>query len=314
MKTYRFTLRPMSAFGTPLMGDTLFGQLCWAIVHRFSSEKLTALLQGYDSQKPFMVVSNAMPAGYIPMPVLPSGLWYQKLDADRKKLKKLAWIKADSIASQAVNQWQGIAFHQQEKQVISSGIEYEQLHNSINRQTQTTGEDAFAPFATSQVRYENGTEFDLYIVLDEQRFSLSDLQLVLQDIGQFGYGRDASTGLGKFILTDQPQQVDFSNSKANAYLTLANTAPQNLGLDKSRCFYQLTTRFGRHGSLAALDENPFKKPIILAKAGAIFTPEQWIDRSFLGNGLTSVSFSQTNAVHQGYAPVISVELDFTDKE
>lgn len=314
MKTYRFTLRPVSAFGTPLMGDTLFGQLCWAIYHRFSEEKLVTLLQGYDNQQPFLVVSNAVPRGYLPLPALPSGLWYSNLNADRKKLKKLAWIKAESVTNKAVNVWQELTFHQQENELISSSVEYDQLHNTINRQTQTTGEDAFAPFSTSQIRYKTGIEFDLYIVLDEQRFSLDELTQVLTDIGQFGYGRDASTGLGKFILIGQPQAVNLDNTKANAYLTLANCAPQNLGLDKERCFYQITTRFGRHGSLAALDKSPFKKPIILAKAGAIFTPQEWKNRCFLGNGLTDVSFVQKNAVHQGYAPIIAVNLEFTYKE
>ena len=45
MKTYRLTLRPLTAFGTPLAGDTLFGQLCWALRHRLGNAALTRLLE-----------------------------------------------------------------------------------------------------------------------------------------------------------------------------------------------------------------------------------------------------------------------------
>lgn len=58
MKLYRFTLTPQSAMGTPLVGDTLFGQLCWAVRNRFGEARLSELLEGYTAQRPFMVVSD----------------------------------------------------------------------------------------------------------------------------------------------------------------------------------------------------------------------------------------------------------------
>ena len=50
-----FTLTPKTAFATPLVGDTLFGQCCWVIRHILSAEKLTEILTGYTDHKPFMV-------------------------------------------------------------------------------------------------------------------------------------------------------------------------------------------------------------------------------------------------------------------
>ena len=47
MKALKFTLRPLSAFGTPLAGDTLFGHLCWALALRRGSAGLSTLLDGY---------------------------------------------------------------------------------------------------------------------------------------------------------------------------------------------------------------------------------------------------------------------------
>ena len=33
MKLYDVTIHPLSAFGTPLKGDTLFGQFCWQVAY-----------------------------------------------------------------------------------------------------------------------------------------------------------------------------------------------------------------------------------------------------------------------------------------
>jgi len=311
MKLYRFTLTPQSGFGTPLVGDSLFGQLCWAIANRFGQARLTELLVGYTEQKPFMVVSDAFPKGYLPLPTLPSKFWKTSDEHknDRKKLKKVQWVKFEDTQQQAVAFWQEFAINAQLEFKKESQDQY---HNTIDRKTGTTGDGIFAPYVTNVTWYAQNQAFDLYVVLDEQRFSMDNVLQVLQDVGQFGFGRDASIGLGKFSV-ELDQSVEFSEKNANCYLTLANCAPQNLGLDKTRCFYQITTRFGRHGGVQALSANPFKKPIILAKPAAIFTPNAYQERSFLGNGLGGVSFAQPNAIHQGYAPVMPLCVEFPNE-
>ena len=52
----------------------------------------------------------------------------------------------------------------------------------------------------------------------------------------------------------------------------------------------------------------------MAKSAAIFTPEKYEPRLFLGNGLSGISNSQPNAVHQGYAPVLNLFVDFKHKD
>lgn len=306
MKGYRITITPLSAFGTPLVGDTLFGQICWAIVNRFGEQKLTGLLQGYQHHKPFLVVSDGFPCGYIPLPCLPSFYWKNDRDLDHKALKKKKWLSCKNLGL-PLAQWQQEAKSEQEIYKQSLTQVEDQFHNIINRQTNTTGEGEFAPYSLEQIWYTPKAVLDVYIVLDENRLDLASFEQVLSDIAQFGFGRDASIGLGKFNFTIESHQWQ-SSENSNAYLTLANSAPQNLELDKKQCFYQITTRFGRHGDRQVFAGSPFKKPIILAKAGAIFTPYQYRQVSFIGNGLTNISINQPNAVHQGYAPVIAVNL------
>ena len=310
MKLYRFTLSPQSAMGTSLVGDTLFGQLCWAVRNRFGEARLTALLEGYTEQRPFMVVSDAFPQGFLPLPTLPSKFWQTKTETDRKSLKKAQWVNIEDAENSAVKFWQECALQANVKFEKES---QDQFHNTIDRQTNTTGEGQFAPYSTMLTWFGTVQKFDLYIVLDENRFTLEELQQVLNDVGSFGFGRDGSIGLGKFQCIN-PQVVNFLQQNANCYLTLANCAPKNLGLNKEYCYYQITTRFGRHGDIQALSSNPFKKPIILAKPAAIFTPEKYEPRLFLGNGLSCISHAQPEAVHQGYAPVLNLFVDFEHKD
>lgn len=207
-----------------------------------------------------------MPCGYLPLPTLPSRFWQQEENADRKKLKKKQWIAIEESERQAVGLWQKFAKAENE---LFSKENRDQPHNTLNRLTASTGKGEFAPYTMSQIWYEPNTLLDLYIVIDEARISLSEMTALLTDIGTFGFGRDASIGLGKFVV-DKAEAFGYSKQNANAYLALANCSPQNLGLRKERCYYQISTRFGRHGSLAVFNGNPFKKPIILTKSGAVF--------------------------------------------
>ena len=72
MNSFRLTLHPRSAFGTPLAGDTLFGQLCWALRHLLGNTRLNTLLDGYTNGQPFAVISDALPKRFLPLPILPS--------------------------------------------------------------------------------------------------------------------------------------------------------------------------------------------------------------------------------------------------
>ncbi|MEH8138172.1 type III-A CRISPR-associated RAMP protein Csm4 [Gallibacterium anatis] len=308
MQTYRVFLNPESAFGTPLVGDTLFGQLCWAIVHRYGEARLNDLLKTYCDDKPFMVVSDAFLHNYIPLPCLPLGYWEKQDNIDHKMLKKKRWISLSHL-NKPVKEW--LDCSKSEEDIINTEISLivEQPHNTINRITGTTGLAPFSPYMMDQIWFDNKLfTMDLYIVIDEEQFSLDELKQILQDVGQFGYGRDATIGLGKFIVKNISSYQWEINTSCNSYLTLANCAPQKLPLDRENSYYNILTHFGRHGSLQGL-VNPYKKPILLAKSGAVFTPLEFKTEVFIGQGVGNISYQQVNAVHQGYCPVIPICLD-----
>jgi len=186
-----------------------------------------------------------------------------------------------------------------------------QPHNSIDRSTATTGEGRFAPYSLSQLWFHPGMQLDIYAVLDENRISTAELAAALTDIGKSGYGRDASIGLGKFrIVGDAEKKPLPCIANPDAFLTLAPCAPQGLGFDAARSFYQVMTRFGRHGVDALSSGNPFKRPVLLAKTGGVFVPKDGAcNAAFIGQGLGNVSTSLPETVAQGYAPVIGIRME-----
>jgi CRISPR-associated protein Csm4 len=320
MQTLRFTLRPRTAFGTPLAGDTLFGQLCWALRHRFGEEWLDARLVEYTEGRPFLVVSNAFPQGFLPLPTVPSSFWNATND-DRKLLKKKRWLAVENLQAD-FRTWQSFACDDAksvevvlQKYGCGKGKPalqkiHAQPHNSINRATATTDEN-FTPYTQTQYWFHPEMRLDLYAVLDETRLAPQDLDAALADIGQNGYGRDASIGLGKFAIERDDTFAGLPHAKnANALLTLAPCAPQGQGFVRERSFYQILTRFGRHGDVAVYSGNPFKRPLLLAQTGGVFSPETLDqNRVFIGQGLGGVSLSQPKTIAQGYAPVVGIRME-----
>ena len=308
MQAYRFTIQPLSAFGTPLAGDTLFGQLCWTLRRQLGNDRLNALLQGYTEGKPFAVVSDALPVDHVPLPSVPTSLWAALPDIERKLLKKKRWLKHKAL-SQAFSHWQIAACSDAD---VAVHAERAQPHNTINRQTGTTGEGQFAPYAMSQIWFKPDMRFDLHVVLDEARLSPAEFTAALDAMGATGFGRDASIGLGKFQRIGDADATTWPvATDANSYLTLGPCAPQGQGFCPVRSFYQVVTRFGRHGDAAVQSGNPFKRPVLLAKAGSVFWPETLDPASpFIGQGLggvgNPVSTAMPEAVQQGYAPVIAI--------
>ena len=315
MQTYRLTLRPLSALGTPLAGVTLLGQLCWTLRHQLGNAALTALLQGYTQGKPFAVVSDALPSGHLPLPSLPSGAWQASVGSDRKVLKKKRWLPSSGMCEQ-LSKWQQIAVADGD---LGKALVHAQPHNTINRQTGTTGTGMFAPYTMGQTWLHPDSLLDVVFVLDEARLSVAQLQAAFAYMGQHGYGRDASIGLGKFALEGEASPVTWpqpTQGAPNAWLTLGPCAPQGLGFCPVRSHWHSLTRFGRHGDVAVQTGQPFKRPVLLAKAGSVFWPEQ-LDASpgFIGQGLggqdAPISLAMPASIHQGYAPAVPIHIPET---
>lgn len=318
MKRYRITIELKSAFGTSLKGDTLFGQLCWTILNRCGENHLQQLLTDYSVQ-PFAVCSDGFPSGYLPRPSLPASYFEIPDSEDHKAVKKKRWVHIDEL-SKCISRWLDNAKSDSDlsgnesQRLQPHNTQRAQSHNTINRLTGTTGEGMFAPYSQPQTWYRINVKFDIYLLLDETRLPLPDVKTLFSDIGAFGYGRDASIGLGKFECIDYAEWNVPVPEAANACLTLAPCAPQGLGLDGERSYYNVFTHFGRHGDVGVHKQHgPFKAPVLLADTAAVFSPMP-AGRTYIGRGISGISKAIPTTVHQGYAPYVPIYLPVPRQE
>lgn len=317
MQHYTVTITPQTAFATPLVGDTLFGQLCWSLREHLGEQRLETLLDGYTAGKPFLIVSDAFPSGHLPLPTLPAH-YYERGSLDRKAAKKQHWLNADAF-KQPLAQWRNLAKSDQDAHYHHKTED--QTHNTINRATGTTGDGIFAPYSTERQWYKTEpahtqdnerTTLDLHLLLDSERLDAATLQQALTAIGAFGYGKDATTGIGKFSLESELIACELPHQdNTNACLTLARCAPQGQNFNPERSYYQYQTRFGRLGAPhVQAGIAPFKKPLMLAQTGAVFTPNDpntLATAQYIGQGISGHT-AHEKTVHQGYAPIIRIHL------
>lgn len=290
-------IAPRSAFGTPMKGDTLFGQLCWAIRHRAGERNLEALLDGYTVGRPFLVVSDALPAGHAPRPELPPPAGQRPEDSKVEKKKRFLPLAVlglpvrEAIAQAVEGQgWQSAA----------------QPQAAISRATGTTGEGS-DPYQVERRWPEREMRLDVHLVFDPTRLERALLETALADIGAFGFGRDASIGLGRFAIEGWAERAPVGAKAPDSLLALAPCAAPD-GFEPSRSFWKPFVRFGRHGAEAA-HGNPFKTPVLLMDTGAVLAAP--IGASFAGRGLGgngTLSTLVPGTVHQGYAPVVPIRV------
>jgi CRISPR-associated protein Csm4 len=331
VQTFLVIIEPLSPFGTPLKGDTLFGQFCWQAAYdeTILSVSLNDAVAGY-SEQPFAVFSSAFPAlsagtVALPRPQAPldqlfdlRGLAREERIGQRKLLKKQKWLLIShegpmeglsscrylndvELAEQA-----GLDLNGQD---MVAGFLHS--HNTINRLTGTTGE-GFMPFSSSNIVFAPGLKLALYIGIDPTLLGKDGLKRGLERIGITGFGADASTGKGRFRLCDC-REVDLTAigaKRANALYSLAPSVPV-MALYQDILFTPFT-RFGRHGDFLATCGKPFKNPVIMADEGALFFPKEMahaLALPYLGQALTGLSKIQERTVGQGYSLYIPVRME-----
>ena len=71
MKLHRYLVRPLSPWGTPLRGDTLYGLVLWRIAELDGDAACRETIAAFRSGRPPFVLSSAIPHGMLFAPRLP---------------------------------------------------------------------------------------------------------------------------------------------------------------------------------------------------------------------------------------------------
>ena len=335
MKVYGITIKPSSPFGTPLKGDTIFGHFCWQ-----AAEDRTLLNNGLDqcigryNESPFAVFSTgcpvlqqdeetvfaiARPAGLVSETAKQLSRREQILR--HKKNKKRKWLLVDTsmkvnmaderlksdaelfdlfLASRNTVDAKLLRLLGKKRRKIVTSVT--QAHNSINRLTMTTGSGEFAPFSHDNFQFLPGLLLIIFAAVDEEVLGSDQLQTAFERIGRWGFGRDASAGLGRFTVESVREKVwPQADESDTACYTLGPSVPQKETF--KQCHAVPFTRFGRHGAALACSANPFKKPVIMADEGAVLYP---IDRKifktpYIGTAVQNISAVDKRTVAQGYS-------------
>ncbi len=288
MKSYRIDVELTSPLITPLHSDTIWGHLCWALKYLHGEQALIDLLKGYDTGCP-LLVSNGFPRGFVPKPIcqLMSSQEAAKLIEEKagtgqkntvsgllkiKALRKLKYIPLALLES--------IADAYTEKTMLSRIWDFGETHagstpetelvahNSINRITNTVLEQG-GFFLHEETFYPKGACFTIY--LKTSMFSTNDISELWDFISRSGFGKDKSTGKGRFLIKSL-EEFAFSMGPSNTVMSLSNYVPAGL-IEKGS--YNIITKYGKLGGDYAIGSrdvsyNPFKKPLIMFCAGSTF--------------------------------------------
>ena len=205
MQHLPLSIEPCSAFATPLKGDTLFGQLCWALRDRLGEHRLRELLEGYTEGRPFAVVSDALPEGCWPRPVVPPAIFGDVNPAKRKTMKKRTWLRHEDFV-RPVREWLRCMVedpHDAGDDPASAAPSATEWHPLVKHETTRFRNSTRPPRRNDDGRrlrtlrdvaipLSGGSAPRLHVVYDAERIDEGALLQAMIDIGEFGFGRDAT--------------------------------------------------------------------------------------------------------------------------
>lgn len=307
MRTYEIRLAVPSGFVTPWHADTIFGHLCWAAERQGVFKNFTGasgFIDLYRAGKPPLIISDAFPTGFLPAPANLRELFDNDrtatLDVSRysllKKVKGLEYLTIGQFRQYQKGESFDVA--DTEKQIVSAVT----LHNQISRITNTTG-DGGSLFELDEHYVKNG-KLSIYAKIAD---GFEDD--VLQLFGLFaasGYGKKKSAGKGAFAVEAFQTFAGFAcEGKTNGFVVLSHFVPaQN---DPTEGVYKSMVKYGKLGEEKALSGNPFKKPLLMLKPGAVFRDDG--SRTHCGRLIEKIAYADDSVVQYAYGFCVPVTVN-----
>lgn len=307
MRTYKIELSVPSGFITPWHSDTIFGHLCWVAERHDGFTNFSGaaeFIDLYRGETPPLVLSDAFPAGYLPAPANLKEYYDQSmkgdLDVDRysllKKVKAFQYLTLEQFLKYQNGEMFDLAEGEGSGQMKTAFT----LHNQINRLSNTTG-DSGSLFELEE-RFVCGGKLDIYARIAEG-FE-GDAMRLFELFAAGGFGRKKSTGKGAFnILSFKEYKGLDVVENPKEYLSLSHFVPAQS--DPTDGTYKVMVKYGKMGEDKALGGNPFKKPLMMIKPGAVFRAESW--KPYYGRLIENIAYACSEVVQYGFAFSVPVK-------
>jgi CRISPR-associated protein Csm4 len=307
MKTYQITLALPSGFVTPWHADTIFGHLCWTAerhdcFQRFSGA--AGLIELFRRDEPPFILSDGFPSGLLPAPVTLKSLFGRaeacEIDVDQYDLMKRA-KKAEYITIEEFLMFQNGSVPALSGAGQKGFTKATVLHNTISRITNTTGSQG-SLFESDEIFAANG-EIQIYVKIRDG-FE-EDVRLLFDRFAQGSYGAKKSTGKGTFSIKSFLPCSGFDGSESkkpgdqaiSGFVSLSHFVPAKGGPTEGA--YKTMIKYGKLGEEKTFCGQPFKKPLIMLKPGAVFYTDNI--RPYYGLLMENISDAEPSVVQYAFA-------------
>ncbi len=175
------------------------------------------------------------------------------------------------------------------------------MHNVINRWTCAS----VNLFVQNEMFPSSG--FHFFARVDEDVMGLNRLESCLRYIEHSGYGRDKSTGKGA-LKNLRIEDYSLPDAAAmSAFINLSSAYVPQPGELKGGC-YAVHVKRGKLGGGYVLKHSPWKKPVLMLKAGAVLAGDPLATHGALVKG---IHYELEDVVQYGYAYPLGVTVDET---
>jgi CRISPR-associated protein Csm4 len=277
---HRLDLRPLGPWRSPWQADTLSGSLCTALARREGGDVLRRewLDPAAEGRPPF-VLSDAMPAGLLPLPVS----WRMRLTALGKAAKRARWITQDAFGALQADQAPPSEALRTEEDCWSNSL---CTRNCLDRASGSTGGKG-AGGLFSHAEWHAREAYPLLRVYARVLPACAPrLQRLFEELARTGFGADASAGKGQFELASDlapAPELDHADGARALVLSTFQPAPPDPADGAWECFI----KEGRLGPNLGID-NVFKRPLVLFRPGACF--KQIVEKGWLGRAIPMREF------------------------
>ncbi len=136
---------------------------------------------------------------------------------------------------------------------------------------------------------------------DEWKGRVVDL---LKEVAKSGYGRKKSIGKGQFSVEEVSEFCFPEIKDANGFVALSNFCPAES--DPTEGLYKTLVKYGKLGEEFTFCGNPFKRPLLMIKAGSVFKTEGK-PKEFYGRIVQEgISPAKPEVVHYAYTFAVAI--------